>query len=329
MPYVDIAFLSNIIVSFENGIQEKIMLKNIMNKMVLPFCFILICLSVFAQAQEYQTKEIRDIVYKKIDGREIKLNLFLPMKDGRICQGEPLLIQIDSGCWYSKGPGNGGLWRSWKSVERGYAVASVSHRSIGDGYAMPTMIEDVRAAVRYLRAHAKEYGYDSKRVAALGTSSGGHLVSMMGIPDKFKIFDVGDNLDQPSQVQAVINFYSIADMEFYLKTSPKQAIDCIYLALGGKKEKGKKFSDHAPVFYEAAKKFSPMTYVDKDFAPTLTLQGSKDPIVLASQSLLFYEALNRNGVRTDIYIGNGGVHSVKTLGESEKIRDLVFDFLQW
>ncbi len=83
------------------------------------------------------------------------------------------------------------------------------------------------------------------------------------------------------------------------------------------------------MFYEAAKKFSPMTYVDKDFAPTLTLQGSKDPIVLASQSLLFYEALNRNGVRTDIYIGNGGVHSVKTLGESEKIRDLVFDFLQW
>lgn len=296
----------------------------------LTVCLLLIGSVSTLMAEEFKTKEIRNIVYKTVEGRQIKLNLFLPVSaNGKTLTGEPLLIWLDSGCWYSKEPGGGGYWQKWKAVESGYAVASVSHRSIGEGYAFPAQIEDVRAAVRFLRAHAKEYGYDPKRVAAMGASSGGHLASMLGISDKFKIFDVGDNLDQSGQAQIVINFYSIADMEFYLKSSPRQAIDCIFIALGGQKEPGKKFSDGVEEFYEPARKFSPMTYLDKDFSPTLTLQGSKDKTVLASQSLLFYEALCRNNVRTDIYIGNGGVHSVKTLGDNEMLKKMVFDFLKW
>lgn len=302
--------------------------------LISPICLAL-CLFVIGSfsvlsAEEFKTKEIRNIVYKTVEGREIKLNLFLPVSsDGKTRTGEPLLIWLDSGCWYSKEPGSGGYWRKWNAVESGYAVASVSHRSIGEGYAFPAQIEDVRAAVRFLRANASKYGYDPKRVAAMGTSSGGHLASMLGISDKFKIFEVGDNLDQSGQVQIVINFYSIADMEFYLKSSPRQAIDCIFIALGGKKDPGTKFSDQVEKFYEPARKFSPMTYLDKDFSPTLTLQGSKDKTVLASQSLLFYEALCRSNVRADIYIGNGGVHSVKSLGDNEKLKKMVFDFLRW
>ncbi|MBQ2849678.1 MAG: carboxylesterase family protein [Thermoguttaceae bacterium] len=59
-------------------------------------------------------------------------------------------------------------------------------------------MEDVKAAVRFLRANAAKYGIDPNRVAAFGASSGGRLASMLGVPNKVKAFDVGENLEQSS-----------------------------------------------------------------------------------------------------------------------------------
>ena len=150
----------------------------------------------------FGTKEVKNVVYKVVDGREIKLNLFLPTKaDGSLAGNAPLLIDIVGGGWASGAPGDGGFGRACGAVERGYAVASVSHRSLEPGkLVFPAQIEDARAAVRFLRANATEYGIDPNRVAAFGASSGGRLASMLGLSNKVKTFDVGENLEQSSQV---------------------------------------------------------------------------------------------------------------------------------
>ena len=115
-----------------------------------------------AAEPEYQT--ISNIVYKTVGDREIKLNLFLPLQDGQIVKGRPLLIYLDSGCWYSGEPGAGGVWTEFGARERGFAIASVSHRPINEAV-FPAPMEDVRAAVRFLRKHARNMA--TTRIALL------------------------------------------------------------------------------------------------------------------------------------------------------------------
>ena len=279
-----------------------------------------------ADEPEYQT--ITDIVYKKVGDREIKLNLALPLKDGKIVKGRPLLIFLDSGCWYSGDPGNGGVWTDLGALERGFAIASVSHRPINEA-TFPAPMEDVRAAVRFLRKHAAEYGYDPDRFAVCGCSSGGHLSLTLGISDEKSIFNVGDNLDVSGQVQRVIDFYGPSDFEDVFNRYPNQAIDCVYDAFGAKREAVAADNPGRPELMELAKKYSPINYVDENYAPTLLLHGTMDPIVPCSQSVLMYEKLMIFGVRSQLYVSDGGVHDTNTVGSKNLRAREIFEFLGW
>src|SRR5256885_1955005 len=92
----------------------------------------------------------------------------------------------------------------------GYAIASVNHRFSSD-VIYPAQLEDLKAAVRWLRAHATEFNLDSAHLSAWGASSGGHLVALLGTTGEIKDFDVGENLDQPSRVEAVVDFFGFSD----------------------------------------------------------------------------------------------------------------------
>ena len=282
-----------------------------------------------ARADEPNYQPISNVVYKKVGDREIKLNLFLPVKDGQTLKGEPLLIFLDSGCWYSGEPGDGGLWRSIGAIERGFAIASVSHRPINEAK-FPAQMEDVRAAVRFLRKHASEYGYDPERFAVAGYSSGGNLSLTLGISDEKSIFNVGDNLDVSGQVQRVIDYYGPADLAFVFERYSKQAIDCIYDAFGfDRKLVDKSNEEYYANVQELAKKYSPITYVDENFAPTLIFQGTEDPLVPLSQSALMFEALRVAGVRSQLIVGDGGVHDPRTVTSINMAIREIFEFLRW
>lgn len=64
--------------------------------------------------------------------------------------------------------------------------------------------------MRFLRANAEKYRIDPNRFAAMDASSGGHLACMLGLADKYREFDVGENLDQSSQIQVVVDVYGSA-----------------------------------------------------------------------------------------------------------------------
>lgn len=278
-------------------------------------------------AAPYSAKVFTGIVYKEVGDQKILLNLALPVdENGNLRENAPLCIWIDSGCWYSGGPGAGGMWGKWKVLERGCAVASVSTRSLSTD-CFPAQIEDVKAAVRFLRAHAEEYKIDKKRIAVSGASSGGHLSNMLAMPDEFRLFDVGENLEESSQANVVVDFYGPTDFPTVL--TRHVGVECIYLALGDEKKQGRKVSDMTPELLAAAKKYSPITYISQKSAPTLILHGAVDPTVPVSQSCLYYEALHSLGVRTEIFLCNTGVHNISTLGEPEVIQKKVFEFLGW
>ena len=95
-------------------------------------------------------------------------------------------------------------------VGRGYAVAAINYR-LSQHAIFPAQIEDCKAAVRWLRAHAAQYGYDPARVAAFGQSAGGHLAAMLGTTGDVRAFDVGAHLDVSSRVQAVVDFFGPTD----------------------------------------------------------------------------------------------------------------------
>lgn len=277
---------------------------------------------------ELQSKEIRNVVYKKVGKQELKLSIILPVKDGKTADKLPTLLFIESGCWNSGNPGRGGLWYKFKGIQRGFACVSISHRSLNNGTIFPDQIIDVKAAVRFLRAHSKEYHLDPERFAVMGISSGGHLSLMLGIPNRFRQFDLGDNLDQSSQVQRVICFYSITDFYLHLPNTIHLSKSCVMEVCGAKKDPKTELWSLTPEVMDRAKLCSPINYVDKDYAPTLILHGVKDSIPVY-QSCLMYYRLKNAGVRTDLFIANNGIHKYETIAPDDVLEKMFFDFLQW
>jgi len=282
---------------------------------------------VEGNAKEWKARVLRNITYKTTDEQEIKLNIGLPEDSkGNLREGAPLFVWIDSGCWFSSGPGNGGLWAHYDLISRGCAIASVATRSL-ETDSFPAQIEDVKAAIRFLRAHADEYKIDKNRVCVSGASSGGHLANMLSMSDDQRLFDVGENLEESSQANVVINFYGPTD--FPVAISRQVCAGCIYPALGDPKIMNRTLDDVTPELLEAAKKYSPITYVTEKTAPTFTLQGAMDPTVGVSQAGLYTEALRLAKVRTKLFISNTGVHNIATLGTKEELGKMIFEFVGW
>jgi acetyl esterase/lipase len=175
-------------------------------------------------------------------------------------------------------------------------VASVEYRLLPK-YRWPAQIEDVKCAVRYLRAHAKELNIDPSEIGAIGDSAGGHLVLLLGLMDpKDDLEGNGGSPGLSSKVQAVVNLFGPTDLRVWRALPEGEP--------GMEKEFGKNSeqlladlvgtSDRAaPVVLQA----SPVNYIDKADPPILTFHGTKDPIVPFEQAKLLHSALEKAGVR--------------------------------
>ena len=134
---------------------------------------------------EYTTV-YRDIPYITDGHERQKLDLYVPV--GR--DNTPLLIWIHGGAWL-QGSKEGGVPLVY--LAEGYAIASINYR-LSQHALLPAQLEDCKAAIRWLRSNAVEYGLDSTRFATWGPSAGGHLVTLLGTTINQPEFDVGENL---------------------------------------------------------------------------------------------------------------------------------------
>lgn len=266
------------------------------------------CLPAFVAVALAQTFEFRrsslpegatahsDLAYV-VNGQERQtLDLYLP-KDGT---NLPLIINIHGGA-FKMGSKEQGVPLEYLSL--GYAVASINYR-LSQHAKFPAQIEDCKAAVRWLRAHAAEYRLDSKHFAAWGSSAGGHLAAMLGTTGDATGFDVGTNLDQSSRVQAVVDYFGPTDflqmdahrlpngMTHDPVDSPESEL------IGGAIQENK----------DKAAKANPITYVTPGDPPFLICHGDADPLVPHHQSELLEAALRKAGVPVTFYTVKGAGH---------------------
>src|SRR5262249_14303131 len=122
------------------------------------------------------TKVVKDIAYVPGGGPRQTLDLYVPQADGPL----PLIIWVHGGGW--QGGSKDGLNPALPLLAKGFAVASVHYR-LSNQAVFPAQIQDCKAAVRWLRGHAKEYNLDADRFGAWGASAGGHLVTLLGTTD--------------------------------------------------------------------------------------------------------------------------------------------------
>lgn len=265
----------------------------------------LTCVSAGA-AEKAEVDVKNDIVYATVDGEELKLDLATPKG---LDHPVPAIVVIHGGGW-SAGKRQDMTPIMKQSAEHGFVSATISYR-LTPKHRFPAQIEDAKAAVRYLRAHADELKIDPKRIGALGGSAGAHLAMMLGTLDSADGMEGnGGNPEQSSKVQAVVSFVGPTNLVRPSYTDIQESIleaflDCKPLANA-----------------DACRRASPITYVNAGDAPTLLFFGTKDPLIDVGNAVEMSDALTKAGVpgRVELIVGAqhgwGGSEMERTIDAS-------------
>jgi acetyl esterase/lipase len=139
-----------------------------------------------------------DVTYCTPDNLPQKMDVYFPQAGGPW----PVLAYVHGGAWM-RGDKSEATELARGMTAQGYLVVSIDYR-LYPAAKFPDMIEDVKCSIRFLRTNAGEYNLDPDRIAAIGASSGGHLVALLGTADENAGFDAGEYLEQSSRVQAVV-----------------------------------------------------------------------------------------------------------------------------
>ena len=252
-----------------------------------------------------------DIAYR--EGNE-KWRLDLAYPKAKSKSRRPGLVIVHGGGWRG-GDKGGGRWRSTplQYAAKGYVCISVNYR-LTDEAPFPVCVEDVKCAVRWLRANADKHGLDPLRIGAYGNSAGAHLVAMLGLvgPDA-RLEGDGPHQEQSSLVQAVC--CSATPTDFSNWGGPGKLSPAELSLLAGPAE----------TLADRKKQASPISYVGPDAPPFLIIHGTADRTVPFSQGERFATALKNAGAKDVTFLefedaGHGvfGQHSDETYPAMER-----------
>jgi acetyl esterase/lipase len=232
------------------------------------------------------------------------LDLYRPKGAGPF----PTVVWIHGGGWKSGSKAD--VLQARRLVCRGYAVASIDYRLSGTAV-FPAQIQDVKAAIRFLRANAGTYDLDPQRFASFGSSAGGHLAALAGVASDVEAFDdpkLGD-VQVSAAVQAMVVWYGPSN----LAAMDPQLIDqgCPSAKHGQPDSAESQLlgcTVSAPECADAVAAADPHTYVDASDPPALLLHGSEDCIVPFGQSATLFATLVDAGVCAEYRKVTGVAH---------------------
>ncbi|MGZ0752687.1 alpha/beta hydrolase fold domain-containing protein [Kluyvera sichuanensis] len=217
-------------------------------------------------------------------------------------------------------PGGGFTSAAWDKfiemrmalAQAGFVVAAAEYRTVPDTFPAPVI--DGKAAIRYLREHAKEYGIDPQRIGVLGDSAGGYMAQMMALTNGDKAFEQGDFLNQSSDVQAAATLYGISNLLNIGEGFPA-AIQKVHESPAVTEAllvHGSAFRDWPGAAIGSDKQkalaASPMGHVNGKKPPFLIMHGSADTLVSPLQSAQLYKALKEEGNKADYVLLEGAEH---------------------
>ncbi len=254
---------------------------------------------------------LKNIEYAKVNGKSLLLDLYLPQSD----TPSPLIIFVHGGAWAR---GSKDTCPGEMLAGHGFAAACIDYRLSGEAM-FPAQIYDVKAATRWLRANAGEYGIDPGRFGAWGISAGGHLAALLGTSGGIPELEGNEGVtNQSSRVQAVCDYSGPIDFiavenntpgDFYTYTTDAANL------LGGPISRNHGIATMA----------SPLTYITAEDPPFLIIHGDMDKVVPYNQSVVFYNALVASGVDATFIPAEGKGHDIvpDDPGSSTEVSDTV------
>jgi acetyl esterase/lipase len=236
-----------------------------------------------------------DIEFANADNEHLQLDMARPRTGGPF----PAVMCIHGGGFRA------GSRKSYDALcvrlaHEGYVAVTVSYR-LAPKHQFPAAVHDVKEAVRWLRASAKQYRVDPERIGVMGGSAGGHLAQFLGVTADVKAFEgKGGHLDKSSRVSCVVNYYGPSD---FTKSYGKSvdAAEVLPLWLGGN-------LDTAMHQHIVA---SPLNWVTPHAAPTLCIHGTQDQYVAHEQAVWLVERLKAAGVEAALLTLEGAGHGFK------------------
>jgi acetyl esterase/lipase len=250
--------------------------------------------------------------------RPLHLDLYVPAGPRK---PHPLIVYIHGGGWAFGQPRQSGAFANWPGVlaliaSRGFVVASVQYRFSGEA-PFPAAIQDVKSAIRWLRAHSGEYGIDPRRVGVWGGSAGGHLAALDAVSCGVEALnpqasrtatpgvlhaEIAPAGPQGDCVQAFVTWYGVFDFSKPVPSEQRapKSDSTVGRFLG---------CPHSPCTAGQQAVASPATYVKSGEPPALLIVGSADTVVGPQQSRDFYHLLRSKGDRAQLLVIAGVNHS--------------------
>lgn len=242
---------------------------------------------------------IPDLDYSGKNNPRQKLDLYLPKTAST--KPLPLVVYIHGGGWLEGQKEDASpLYPLLKSGN--FAGAAIAYRLTKEAV-WPAQIHDCKAALRWIAAHASEYGIDSQRVALYGISAGGHLVSLLGTSVGVSELDGDVGTKGPSVgIRCILNF--CGPVNFLTIPGKGSIIDTEDL----KSPVGRLFGGPMSHHLDTARIASPVTYATPDDPPFLHIHGTKDDLVPVDQAREFDATLEKVGVKSTLLLGEGAPH---------------------
>ncbi len=233
-------------------------------------------------------QETKVLTYKNVDGTELEMHVFLPKEpaDGKL---RPAILYIHGGGWVGGDPSICAFESLYLS-RQGIVTATIRYRLLGKGpnkaKSPADCLADAKSAMRFFRAHAKEFSIDPNRIAAGGGSAGAHLAAALNTVKGYD--DPKDDLAVSCEANALVLLYPAFDLTGGWGSGITQC-----------KKAG---IDPAT--------FSPATLADEKFPPTLILVGREDPVSPVASNAAFAERMKKLGRPVEIFTYAGKEHKL-------------------
>lgn len=241
-----------------------------------------------------------DVTFAQVDAwfghtrRDLKMDIIYPEDKTR---KYPCIVWICGGAWAVMDRSAHLAYLS-ELARSGFVVASVEYRTTNEG-TFPIQLMDVKAGIRYLKAHGERYNIDVEHFGVMGESAGGYLTAMAALVDD-RAYDVGAFTEYSSKVQAACPWYPPTDVTSFPYPSPELAAAAPESLLLGK---------NVAQNQEEAMKICPVAYVKKDAPPFMIIHGDQDHTVPFHQGELLHDKLEAVGADVTMLVLEGADHA--------------------
>jgi acetyl esterase/lipase len=253
--------------------------------------------SACSSSAQAAPRVVRDVKFAHASDSDLLLDLYLP-EGAQAPVG--LIVWVHGGGWRA---GSRSSVEIAALTERGWAIASVDYR-LSTVARFPAQVHDIKAAVRYLRAHAKEHGYPSSPVVIAGSSAGAHLAALVGVSNRHAELEgtLGAERQTSSDVQAIVSLFGASNLTTIMSQSTPHGVNvrgpALELLLGALPEAA----------VELARLASPVFHVDAKDPPLLLLHGDQDIQMPVNQSLELQGAYEKVGLPVSLVVVHGAGH---------------------